>query len=130
MFTRDPMLDGAAEFMDGADVDEDQDRGLVDALKNDSDAALGEAVDLAAVVKQDLLKDIPGGLFAFMGQMRAAAIDSCKDLISIDPTDAAGVRKIQMDMLIYARTVAFAQQAVTGYMDHEDRSGSESNPVD
>jgi len=100
----------------------EEDQRLADALGDDVAFALGEAVDLSTKIKTDLLKNIPGGLFDYIKVSRDAAVSTIAGIPLIDCTDekkaVEALRKVQMDMEIYSRAVAFAQAAITGYNDH------------
>lgn len=106
-----------------SDVAPDEDQQLAEAMGQDVSDALGEALDLAAEVKADLIKGASGGLFGYIKKCRDLAVE---DLVTMfgkledaDPThpDAiAAVRLVQLSFAKYTSAVAFAQAAVTGYI--------------
>lgn len=108
------------EYSDEVIPEEDQ--RLAEALGQDVQAALGDAIDLSTKVKLDLLKGVPGGLFDYIKVSRDEAIATIAGIPGIDCSDekkaVEQLRAVQLAMEIYSRAVAFAQTAITGYNDH------------
>lgn len=117
------------------DVIPEEDQRLADAIGDDVAAALGDAVDLSTKIKLDLIKGVPGGLFDYIKVSRTEAINTIMMIPLIDCRDekkaVEELRKVQMAMEIYSRAVAFAQNAITGYIgtgdagDEPDENGAQ-----
>lgn len=104
----------------------EEDKALSQAINDDYEETLNDALDLSAEVKKEIIDQVPGGLFAYLMFTRDTAKAAIEDLKTVDPTDAVKIRQIQNDLVAYSRVVSFAQQAVIGYMDHGASADDES----
>lgn len=106
------------------------DEELAEAIGESYEQALASAVDLSAAVKDELLKNKPDGLIAFINAQRAEAVKAVQTLADpmFDPANTQVVRSIQLEIALYQRAVAFAQNAVVGYMDGGLTSEDDESP--
>ena len=119
-------------FID-ADSLPEEDLRLVGAMSDDYEGALGDAVDLSMDIKLELVQGARPGLIAYIRHLRTAAIQAVVSLKDINPSDEMRIAEIQRDILEYSRAVAFAQQSIAGYIDHQgkeiDGEGEESDTI-
>lgn len=108
----------------------EEDKALSQAINDDYEETLNDALDLSAEVKKELIEQVPGGLFAYLMFTRDTAKAAIEDLKTVDPTDSVKIRQIQNDIIAYSRVVSFAQQAVIGYIEHGASGDGESPTPD
>lgn len=112
------------------DLAPDEDQALANAMLSDVGNAIGNAIDLAVGVKEELFKDVPNGLIGFIKSARETAIASVALIPTMNLEDKdkaiAVLRDIQRDLDVYSRAVAFAGSALTGYIGAGDEADDES----
>lgn len=112
------------------DAESAEDMALAQAMEDSFDEAMGEAMDLAFDIKREIVSDVPKSLVSYIAEKRRDAIESLKRITVVDSHDAASIRAIQMDVLVYRSAVAFAQKAIVGYMQDGGSGGFESTGTD